>query len=87
MTRDIIPLSIPAAAGRPELTDRQEHVLAVIRAWREVKGYPPTVRDIMRAMGWRSPNAVTDHLIPLRHKGYLSYADGARSLVVLEATP
>lgn len=33
--------------------------------------YPPTVRQIMEALGYASPSTVQDHIVALREQGYL----------------
>jgi repressor LexA len=58
-----------------ELTSRQQQILDfVTRSIRE-RGYPPTIREIGRAFGIRSPNGVNDHLKALQRKGYLARED------------
>ena len=56
---------------RPQLTERQQMVLAYIRSSIEERGYPPTIREIGSHMGIRSTNGVNDHLKALERKGYL----------------
>ena len=53
-----------------ELTDRQGQVLSFIECNTTPKG-PPSYRAIGAALGIASTNAVSDHLIALRRKGYL----------------
>lgn len=54
---------------RPPLTARQAEVLRFIED--NAAMYGPTVREIARAFGMRSPHAVTGHLMALERKGYL----------------
>ena len=57
------------------LTARQQEILDfVARSIRE-QGYPPTIREIGRAFGIRSPNGVNDHLKALQRKGFLNRED------------
>lgn len=51
------------------LTARQQEVLAWIRA--NSRLYSPTVREIAKALGIRSPNGVTCHLKALERKGVI----------------
>lgn len=65
-------------------TSRQEEVLEAIRAFTAERGYPPTLRDIARAMGIDSTNAVSDHLASLEAKGRITRTPKtARSIVVV----
>ena len=58
----------PDAAG---LTARQRRVLEVIRESIEVRGYPPTVREIGDAVGLTSTSSVAHQLSMLQRKGFL----------------
>ncbi|KKK85936.1 hypothetical protein LCGC14_2768230, partial [marine sediment metagenome] len=44
------------------LTDRQADVLRFIREFIETHGKPPTVREIQRYFGYRSPDSAAAHL-------------------------
>lgn len=66
------------------LTPRQAAVLAYVRTHAQRHGMPPTVRDVARHFGFRSPRAAADHLDALVRKGYLERTPGAaRGLRVL----
>lgn len=52
-----------------ELTAKQKRILVFIRHYIEDHGYPPTVRDIGRAFGIKSPNGVMGHLRAMKRKG------------------
>ncbi|MBI3184122.1 MAG: transcriptional repressor LexA [Myxococcales bacterium] len=54
-----------------ELTDRQAEILTFILRETEVRGFPPTIREIGEEMDIRSTNGVNDHLKALERKGYL----------------
>ncbi|MDG4795223.1 transcriptional repressor LexA [Micromonospora sp. WMMD1082] len=62
--------------GPVSLTDRQRQILAVIRAWVQRHGYPPTVREIGAAVGLGSPSSVAHHLKALAHHGLIRRAPG-----------
>ncbi len=65
-----------------ELTDRQREVLDFIVKETEVRGFPPTIREIGEEMDIRSTNGVNDHLKALERKGYLNRGEQqSRSLV------
>jgi repressor LexA len=53
------------------LTDRQRQALDYITDCLNMRGYPPTLREIGEHMGIRSTNGVNDHLKALERKGYL----------------
>lgn len=54
-----------------KLSDRQRQCLQVIVEFYGNHGYPPTFRDIGRAMDIKSPNGVLCNLRPLFKRGYL----------------
>jgi repressor LexA len=67
-----------------ELTQRQREVLDFIEVTRSREGHSPTLREIARHFGFRSPKAAADHVRALQRKGILSAAAGkARALRVL----
>lgn len=51
------------------LTSRQQEILEFIRQFLEQEGFPPTVAEIMRAMGLKSPHGVREQLQALARKG------------------
>ncbi len=53
------------------LTKRQQEVLTFIERYSSEQGYPPTVRDIGRALGLTSPSTVHAHLAKLQGMGAL----------------
>ena len=53
------------------LTPRRQAILDFIRRTIEEQGYPPTVREICRAVGLRSTSTVHFHLRALEEAGYL----------------
>ena len=54
-----------------DLTPRQRKILDYIRETVEVRGYPPTVREIGEAVGLVSPSSVAYQINALEKKGYL----------------
>ena len=65
-----------------ELTDRQKEILQFIVRESEVRGFPPTIREIGEEMDIKSTNGVNDHLKALERKGYLTRGEQqSRSLV------
>src|SRR3954463_6917578 len=55
----------------PKLTTRQQQIFGFIKRYRAEKGYPPTVRDIGKAIGLTSSSTVHAHLANLEKRGML----------------
>ncbi|MBA2895445.1 repressor LexA [Nonomuraea soli] len=53
---------------------RQQQILAAIQDWVINHGYPPSTRELGRAVGLRSASAVSKHLRSLEDKGFLRRA-------------
>ena len=53
------------------LTDRQRQILDVIEESMNDRGYPPSVREIGKAVGLTSPSTVHSHLATLQRTGHL----------------
>ncbi|PWU68778.1 transcriptional repressor LexA [Gracilibacillus dipsosauri] len=53
------------------LSKRQEQILAYIKEQVDLKGYPPSVREIGQAVGLASSSTVHGHLARLEKKGYI----------------
>jgi repressor LexA len=53
------------------ISRRQEQILDYIKAETETQGYPPSVREIGRAVGLKSTSTVHGHLAQLERKGYI----------------
>ena len=54
-----------------ELTKRQNDILTFIKEYMVNHGYPPTVREIGKAIGGNSPATVQAHLECLEEKGFI----------------
>lgn len=59
-----------------KLTPRQAEILAFIRDYMQTNGMPPTREEIMRAFGFKSPNAAECHLRTLARKGAIDILAG-----------
>lgn len=71
-------------AQRRRLTARQQDILDWITSFADVRGFPPTLREIGTAFNIRSTNGVNDHLRALERKGYLKREDmKSRGMVVI----
>ena len=75
---NVTPRTPPTARQRQFLQAIYRHILA--------HGESPTFRDLMGALGIRSPNGVYTQLYSLRAKGYLTWND-SRSLRAREREP
>ncbi|GAC1334768.1 MAG: transcriptional repressor LexA [Isosphaeraceae bacterium] len=53
------------------LTSRQKEIYEFIREKIQIRGYPPTVREIGNQFGIKSPNGVMCHLKALQKKGLI----------------
>jgi repressor LexA len=68
----------------PQLPKRQQQILEFIQRCRQANDSAPSVREIARHFGFRSPATVSEHLAALRRKGALAAEPGlARSLRVI----
>src|ERR1700759_2857100 len=60
-----------ARSGLMDLTKRQQEIFDFIRKYSAKYGYPPTVRDIGKAVGLASSSTVHAHLANLERLGLL----------------
>ena len=63
-----------------ELTKRQKKVFDYLRKEVQEKGFPPSIREIGKAIGIVSLRGVTGHLEALERKGYIERKAGARAI-------
>lgn len=79
---------VPRVAGvepRQWLFSRQVDTMRQIVALTDARGFPPTIREIVRALGLRSPNAGLELVEKLQRKGYVTRTPGlARSTTPTE---
>lgn len=61
-----------------ELTERQAEILNYIKEFIVSNGYPPTVREIGKALGLSSPATIHSHLNNLESKGFIK-KDGSKN--------
>ncbi|MBC8194637.1 MAG: transcriptional repressor LexA [Acidimicrobiia bacterium] len=54
-----------------DLTDRQRQILNFVDSHTREHGYPPSVREIGKAVGLTSPSTVHSHLATLQERNYL----------------
>ncbi len=58
--------------------ERQQTILNYIQDFLVQNGYPPSVREIGKAVGLRSTASVARHLKALEHEGYISHPPSKR---------
>lgn len=70
------------------LTDKQEQILAYIKENLRAKGYPPSVREIGKAVGLSSSSTVHAYLEKLEAQGYIRRdPTKPRAIDMLDETP
>jgi repressor LexA len=68
-----------------DLTDRQREILEFVNTHVDAQGYPPTVREIGKAVGLTSPSTVHAHLAKLESAGLIRRdATKPRAMEVIE---
>lgn len=73
---------------KTSLSPRQEEILNFIKSEIQRKGYPPSVREIGKAVGLSSSSTVHSHLTSLENKGYIRRdPTKPRALEVLDYRP
>ena len=57
--------------GKGKISDKQTEILEYIKEEQLKKGYPPSVREICKAVGLKSTSSVHAHLASLEENGYI----------------
>jgi repressor LexA len=71
--------------SRRGLTGRQQQILDYLVREVQEKGYAPSVREIAKALGLRSPSTIHQHLTALEQKGCIRrHGDRMRALEVMD---
>ena len=58
-----------------KLSEKQNKVLDAIIRYKQIHGFPPTVREICDLTGYKSTSSVASHLKVLREKGMITWAE------------
>lgn len=74
-----------APLGRPRLRSPEE-VLAALRRFERVLGYPPTTRELADLLGVGSPTTASRYLQDLERRGLVQRWPGARGVRVVKKT-
>ncbi len=69
--KSMIPKDFDGVYTEDMLTERQRQVLHYIRNFTMEKGYPPSVREICKAVGLSSTASVHNHLHKLQEMGFI----------------
>ena len=70
-----------------KLSEKQQEIFSYIQTTIKQEGFPPSVREIGRAVGLRSPSTVHAHLLVLKENGYIDRVDGkTRAIRIPEET-
>jgi repressor LexA len=65
-------------AGGMGITDRQKEILDFVGTFQARQGFPPSVREICKALGLASPGSLIKHLRTLEAEGFLSRSPGKK---------
>ena len=69
------------------LTKRQQQILSVVRSLTDERGYPPSLREIGRAVDLTSPSTVKHHLDALEREGFIQRDAGRPRAIDLRREP
>jgi repressor LexA len=72
---------------RNELTTKQKKVLHFLKSYIQVKGFPPTLREIASHFGLRGPKAPQKTLQILEKKGYIRRVPGGSRAIEMLIPP
>ncbi|KAF2955907.1 hypothetical protein [Marinitoga sp. 38H-ov] len=64
------------------ITNKQKKILDYIEFFIQVKGYPPSMREIMNFFGLKSVSTVFSHLKSLEKKGYIEISGNPRGISI-----
>jgi len=69
------------------VTDKDQTALQQIRAFIRKNQFPPTSRELMRLLGFKSPRSATKVLVRLKEQKAIKWNKGSpRSIVVLKTS-
>ena len=69
-----------------KLKEHEQRVLDFIQSSLEIKGYAPSVRDIMNALGYKSTSTVHLYLHRLEELGYIHMEEGKSRAITVDAS-
>ncbi|HTY13681.1 MAG TPA: transcriptional repressor LexA [Candidatus Omnitrophota bacterium] len=65
------------------LNQKQQEIFNYVRSYVESKGFPPSIREVCRAVGFASPRAGQKYLQALEEKGYIQRENKPRGIKLL----
>lgn len=85
MKRKPVRITDEPRGHRRELTEAQSRVLSCYRSQHAVRRVWPSIREVQKALGFKSPQAVMSHVAALLAKGYMARGErgAARTLIAL----
>lgn len=85
-TRSTATVHERSSAERQELTAAQQQLFDWLEDYIRIHRHSPSIRQMMEAMGLRSPAPIQSRLRHLQQKGWITWQEGqARTLQLLEA--
>ncbi|GAB6188439.1 hypothetical protein JCM30566_01780 [Marinitoga arctica] len=63
-----------------KITEKQRKILEYIEFYIQVKGYPPSMRDMMKYFDLKSVSTIYVHLKSLEKKGYIELSGNSRGI-------
>ncbi|MCU0641721.1 MAG: transcriptional repressor LexA [Candidatus Margulisbacteria bacterium] len=66
-----------------ELNQKQQAVLDYVRRYIDDRGFPPSIREVCRAVGFASPRAGQKYLETLEERGYIQRENTPRGIKLL----
>lgn len=69
------------------LTEQQEKILAFIKDFKITQDYYPSIRELQKAIGFKSTSSVTYQLNQLQEKGYIEKFKNKKRALVLTDKP
>lgn len=67
------------------ITNKQKKILDYIEFYIQVKGYPPSMREIMNYFGLKSVSTVHSHLKALEKKGVIEISGNSRGIKIINS--
>ena len=62
------------------MTEQQKKILRFIKSYNAENGYQPSVREMADHMGFKSTNAVHEHLVKMEKEGVLELTNQPRAI-------
>lgn len=63
-----------------QITEKQKKILEYIEFYVQIKGYPPSMREMMKYFDLKSVSTIYSHLKSLEKKGYVELSGNSRGI-------